>query len=346
MLLSIGDQVKPGSYRLHSVFTRVVSFERRGRLITLVDEAIGPGPLNIVLRGFVALQVFRSGGSAERRCVRGQESAALCRAAEPPKGWGHVQLEITTRTVRFAGQRYRFASHQRYHSGIELKDGGRFRPNLATLREALLEDAPAQSLAFLLDGKRRKNFRPGFERAYAAQIGHAVRQVFGGRLLQGIRCLKGCGMGLTPGGDDFIAGLLIGLHVLQKLHGRDYRATREAIFRAARADNLFSNTFLDMARRGMVFGRLKNLLVALASGSAALVRVAAQELFTVGHTSGADLATGLFMILSSRLHQDWVGTLRRDVRGRPGTDVSAKRPYQARVSLGLSEPASIAMVGA
>ena len=52
MLLSIGDQVKPGSYRLHSVFKRAVNFEHRGRLISVVDEAIGPGPLNVVLRNF------------------------------------------------------------------------------------------------------------------------------------------------------------------------------------------------------------------------------------------------------------------------------------------------------
>ena len=49
-LLSIGDQVRPGTYRFHSRFKRVVNFEHGGRLIAVVDETIGPGPLNIVLR--------------------------------------------------------------------------------------------------------------------------------------------------------------------------------------------------------------------------------------------------------------------------------------------------------
>ena len=199
----------------------------------------------------------------------------------------------------------------------------RFRQNLSVLRKSLEEDAPAKSLAFLLDGQRRKNFRPGFERAYAEEIERAVRQVFHGRLLAGIRRLSGCGLGLTPGGDDFIAGLLIGLHVLQKLQGEDYRPAREAVFRAARADNVFSNTFLDLAHRGRVFGRLKDLLVALASGSAASVRASARALFAVGNTSGADLATGFLMTLS----------------------LQAATTARWKLSLGLSEPASAAMVG-
>jgi len=42
MLISIGDQVKPGSYRLHSRFNRAVNFTRAGRLVSIVDESIGP----------------------------------------------------------------------------------------------------------------------------------------------------------------------------------------------------------------------------------------------------------------------------------------------------------------
>jgi hypothetical protein len=113
--------------------------------------------------------------------------------------------------------------------------------------------------------------------------------------------LKGCGLGLTPSGDDFIAGLLIGLHVLQKLSGQNLQPTIDAIFRAARGDNIFSNTFLDLARRGLLFGRIKALLLALISGSRGSVRRAAEALFAVGASSGADLATGLFMTLDGNV---------------------------------------------
>jgi hypothetical protein len=173
--------------------------------------------------------------------------------------------------------------------------------NLSALGETLKDAAPPKSLAFLLDAQRRKNFRPGFERAFAKQITRGVHQVFHGRLLPGIRQLKGCGLGLTPAGDDFIAGLLIGLHLLQELRGQDFQPTANAIFRAARGKNIFSNTFLDLARQGLLFGHLKDLLLALVLGRKSSVRRAAKKLFTVGETSGADLATGLFLTLQPSL---------------------------------------------
>ena len=146
-----------------------------------------------------------------------------------------------------------------------------------------------------MDGKRHKQFRAGFERIFAAQITRGVHQVFHGRLLQGVRQLKGCGLGLPPAGDDFLAGYLIGLHVTQKLRGQNAQPAANPVFRVARGRNIFSNTFLDLARRGLLFGRMKDLVLALVSGSEGAVRRASRKLFAMGETSGADLATGLFM---------------------------------------------------
>ena len=277
-LLSIGDQVKPGTYRFHSRFNRAVNFEHRGRLIAVVDEAIGPGPLNIVLRG------LGKGGLGNPL---------------PP-------LRVTARTVWFAEHLCHYSSRHRYDSNLacEAKDLDRLQHNLAALGEALRKAAPPKSLAFLLDGQRRKNFRAGFERAFAEQIQRGVRQVFHGRLLQGIRCLKGCGLGLTPSGDDFIAGLLIGLHLLEKLRRQDFQPIAEAVFRAAQGDNLFANTFLDLARRGLLFGHMKDLILALVSGGEGAVRQAAAKMFAIGESSGADLVTGFLMtVCNLRTHR-------------------------------------------
>jgi hypothetical protein len=46
---------------------------------------------------------------------------------------------------------------------------------------------------------------------------------------------------------------------------------------------------------------MKELLLSLASGSPGSVRRAANALFAVGETSGADLAVGLFMTLHAEL---------------------------------------------
>jgi len=410
-LLSIGDQVKPGTYRFHSRFNRVVNFEHQGLLIAVVDVAIGPGPLNIVLRG---RKRALAPGPAETgpSILKGLHNPAQGWIASPVPGGPTLgkqpsklsnpegvdsrtplgpppPLQITSRTVFFAGHRYHFTSRQRYDSTLNcpVKDLHRLQHNLSALGDALKEVAPPKSLAFLLDRKRRKHFRGGFERAFVAQIMRGVDQVFHGHLLQGIRHLKGCGLGLTPGGDDFIAGLLIGVHLVQRLRtpdplpdsgevwnlpvprfklgasfpltpalslgerenhlprcgkatragipsdgrrgtlsrreragvrgnrahavstargclrlrGQEFQPAVDAVFRAAQGDNIFSNTSLGLARRGLLFGRLKELVVALTGGRQKAVGQAARKLFAVGETSGADLATGLFMTLRASL---------------------------------------------
>ena len=381
MLLSIGDQIRPGTYRFQSRFDRAVNFEHDGRLIAVVDESIGPGPLNIVLRG---LKLAQSQSETEPvpsilkglphsaqgwiAGVQGRPEGVASRLPTDPL----PPLRVSPTTILFAGHRCHFTARHRYHSTLDLaatmrlaetplmrRSGNRtarsvwsawsllplsncpapydsaskldalqtlraaahpqapsqpanslefgsatlrhFHRNLSVLAESLKADASPKSLAFLLDTKRRQNFRPGFERAFAAQITRGVHQVFHGPLLPGIRQLKGCGLGLTPAGDDFIAGFLIGLHLLSKLHGQDSQSTADAVFRAARGKNIFSNTFLDLARRGLLFGHLKDLLLALSTGSETSVRKATSRLFAIGETSGADLATGVFLTLQSAL---------------------------------------------
>ena len=186
-------------------------------------------------------------------------------------------------------------------------DSSHFHRNLSFFEELLRTTAPPNSLAFLLDEKRIENFRPGFERSFAERVERGVHRIFNGRLLDGVRSLKGCGWGLTPSGDDFIAGLLIGLNLLQKMRGEDYRPILDAAFQAAQAGNIFSNTFLDLARRGLLFARMKELISSLTHGSADAVRKATERLFAVGETSGADLGTGFFMTMhvESSVLQEW-----------------------------------------
>ena len=55
-LLSIGDEVREGTYKLHSRFDRAVNFTDGRRLVTLVTPDIGAGPVNIVVRDLTPAQ--------------------------------------------------------------------------------------------------------------------------------------------------------------------------------------------------------------------------------------------------------------------------------------------------
>ena len=263
-LLSIGDHVEPGDCEFHSRFNRAVNFRQGGSLVSVVTEDIGPGPLNIVMRDLHA-------------------------------GQTHKPLRISDDKVVFDGREFPFTSRHRYCSTIESGTAvfPRFRRNLSLFGELLQTTSHPKSLAFLLNGNRTQNFRSGFEQTFVKQVKRSVGQIFSGDRLNGVRTLSGCGLGLTPSGDDFIAGLLIGLN----LRGTGFRGLVERVFAVARSDNIFSNTFLDLARRGLLFGRMKNLILALRHDDEDVVRKSAESLFAIGESSGADLGTGFFMTL-------------------------------------------------
>jgi len=291
MLVSIGDQVREGTYPFHSRFRRAINFRCGSRWVSLVDEEVGDGPQNIVIRDFDVEPVP-------------SESAPLM---------------ITANTVGFGPHRFPFTGNDTYCSTVLVDDWDPwlFDLNLSVLDSELRAASPPKSLAFLLDESRIMNFRPGFERAFTDQIRRGVRQIICGHVLDGVRTLKGCGLGLTPSGDDFIAGLLIGLNLLRQissLEGRTFTPIptsgparpfgmefADEIFRAAKTGNVFSHTFLDLARRGLLFGRMKNLVHALLHQGEDAVRKSAAKLLAIGASSGADLATGFLLTVRGDL---------------------------------------------
>jgi hypothetical protein len=271
-LLSVGDQVEPGSYTVHSRFQRAVNFSNGRHLVFLLNREIGVGPLNIVLAGAGSRQAL-----ACVSCLRVEE---------------HL-LEVDG--IRFNVDR----SACCYHSDFTFQDYncGCLASNLALFRQLLAETSAANSLAFLIAAERVGNFTSAVERAFVSRIQRGAEQIFEGSLLEGVAMLKGCGAGLTPSGDDFIAGVLLGLHLVQQLRQREMCQVIDAIFRAAIGHNIFSNTFLELASRGLLFEKMRRLIMVMLGGEADTVRAAALDLFAIGATSGADLGTGFLMTL-------------------------------------------------
>jgi hypothetical protein len=274
-LVSIGDQVREGTYPFHSRFRRAVNFRCGTQLISVVDEEISDGPLNIVIRDFHG------------------ESTGV--EAGP--------LSVGANSVVLGSLHFEFTDADCYHSDLILDDWdpNLFDQNLGVLEDELRIASSPRSLAFLLDEHRIANFRPGFERALTDQVRRGVCQMQNGHLLDGVRTLRGCGLGLTPSGDDFIAGLLIGLNLLQQLRRRDYQPIADEVFRAAKTGNIFSNSFLDLARRGLLFGRVKELVLALMYESEQMVRSSAAKLMAIGGSSGADLGTGFLLTVRGEM---------------------------------------------
>jgi hypothetical protein len=342
MLLSIGDEVREGIYRLHSRFDRAINFTDGRTLVTLVTPDVGAGPVNIVVaslpRASTTPKSSTSPGS--RTSPNGQsEPAALGQQphnpqlvqppfkspapAAPPKAHdstasgdgtpfkpacpisplsrdSHIGptdevLRVERCSVLLANRRWSRTRAQSYESPLQIRKGTKrtvFRRNLQALARFLAAEAHPKSLAFLLDERRLTNFQTGFEKAMVRRIAASVRQM---PERSSVRRLAGCGVGLTPSGDDFIAGTLVALNVLQALTGRDLRGTIKNICAAAERGELLSNTFRRLASEGKVTQRMKNLVSALLASEVGEVFRCARRLLDVGETSGADWMTGLVM---------------------------------------------------
>lgn len=110
-------------------------------------------------------------------------------------------------------------------------------------------------------------------------------------LRHAVRALVGLGSGSTPGGDDVLAGTLAGLAATR----RDVRSQQIAAAALPDLDSrtpLMSADLLRLAAAGHVCTEAGAVLRATAGPRAGLHKALA-ALLAVGHTSGADLATGL-----------------------------------------------------
>jgi len=101
--------------------------------------------------------------------------------------------------------------------------------------------------------------------------------------------LAGRGAGLTPAGDDVLAGLLL---VARMRAGPAAEPSLVGVAETCRTHDL-SRAFLAQAARGRSLAAVHDLLAACAEGDDGAARRAVARLAGIGHTSGLDLAYGV-----------------------------------------------------
>lgn len=152
------------------------------------------------------------------------------------------------------------------------------------------------SLAFLMKPELEENFETRFQKAFVKQIKLAWKEISEGNLLQGIKKIKGAGMGLTPGGDDFITGMLYALFLIDKTENKDTSKLRKSIYEAAISNNDISRNMIYHASRGAYFKQFKELQIAFINNDK-YVKDYLIKLIKIGETSGSDMLTGYFLCL-------------------------------------------------
>ncbi len=302
-LISMGDCISPGEYLLHSRFTKAANFFNRadGYLATVVTPSVGNGPANLVVAGF-----------------QPKEARALIVLSAGHVHLNGLELVDTTRIFRS-----RLVPEQWEHNFLVAA--------IAHLERCLVNLASPESLVFLLYNDNdtaagmgtpasfsapptlpkatfkelvKNRLRQGVDTIFSPQSGEH-KQGWPGTaddvqaVIRGVEMIEGLGWGLTPCGDDFVAGMLAALTVwsprplvqplLERL--RQHVGTRRS------NHNPLTRAFLTMAAGGYFFEKMHTLTDALAARDRSQIELATSDLLAHGETSGADMATGFLLTL-------------------------------------------------
>lgn len=179
----------------------------------------------------------------------------------------------------------------------------RLAVNLETLRRTVTADGKAGGLWAFGSGRpghtmlaRELSLRARALRACLLEDRTAEALASGCRLL-------GLGVGLTPAGDDFLAGLLLSFKLPAAPFGaRHQRLAAGLLSEAATATGLISRSMLRHAVGGWAAADIIALADALTTAGENETRRAAGRLLATGATSGTDLAVGLATGLELALH--------------------------------------------
>jgi hypothetical protein len=175
--------------------------------------------------------------------------------------------------------------------------------------QALVASSPA--LLEVLEGEPAASF--GLSLADALDLAGALAGGDGGGALGAI----GLGPGLTPAGDDVVAGALAVLALCERLDD-GLKAAIAAC--ACTRTTALSAALIVAASRGQVIPQAAGVLNALAAGGPLdRLRSAAAELFGVGATSGHDLCAGMAgaLLASARPCEDGAGGELATITRRP-----------------------------
>lgn len=183
----------------------------------------------------------------------------------------------------------------------------------AIFQEALLQQGKGGGLLGLTRPGEEQNL---FEREAAGILRRIFQQIPDGAHINGLSHLVGLGPGLTPSGDDFIAGFLLGEEILSlltapqgKIHSRPIhtviplKINKGELWHGLTATNDGGRTLLYQTLLGCfpnyLISMAKNLGKAQAMGDMA---DAVRRAVSHGETSGTDALVGLWFYLNASVN--------------------------------------------
>lgn len=274
---------RPGlEARVESAFAEALNLVTpQGAAFALVSRRVGNGPLNALVSPPQALAAVPPGallaGDGQWLTLDAERRLALAPAVEWDPLPDYRGLAAGPQTVRH---------------------------NLAWLPGYLAQRAPAASLAAQVPtgGWPAAALVQVQAGALIAGLLHSYRQDDLAQVAALASRLAGLGPGLTPAGDDWLAGWLVGLHAAAALETPPLPpvAVGRAVVNSAGARTTrLSLAFLQAAADGASAAPWHALLAALPAAAPGPLRTAADAIMHTGATSGSDMLAGFLAAFQS-----------------------------------------------
>lgn len=175
-----------------------------------------------------------------------------------------------------------------FDSTIPNLDVHSLRTKMESLFSFALSKAPPESLINLFTNDPSRTSLGRVQEAIFFRAHEGINLLKTGSVTDGANVLHGLGPGLTPSGDDFLAGFIIASHIRKGLDEELLESLSRALL--AESQNFITKSFLYFAIKGRIFEPLKAFLQSNTPTSA---KDALAALLSHGHSSGADFFAGL-----------------------------------------------------
>ncbi|MDQ7851010.1 MAG: DUF2877 domain-containing protein [Armatimonadota bacterium] len=254
--------------RVLATFARSCYLDLDGEVVAIVAGDLPAGPFAVVVDGTPPLAAVPVGAPAAAGGDRIRIAGAVEVDLRPAAPWDPL-------LAPWAGMPAHLDDH------------------LALLRRLLLDGASPNGLGRVAAGGRCDGPLARRARSALAALARGLRDRDARALGAAARGLAGLGPGLTPSGDDVLAGCLLALSLWPSRRRPDLRSliAGQAVPRTTR----ISAAYLAAAARGEAGGDWHRLRDALAASDPAAVRRAAARVLGWGETSGSDMLGGFLL---------------------------------------------------
>ncbi|MCD8481083.1 MAG: DUF2877 domain-containing protein [Candidatus Cloacimonetes bacterium] len=260
-VLSIGSGIPQGTFTdIFSRHAKAINFIWQRQVISLCSKALCPGHYRIILDCEELSQVH--------------------------------SIAIIDDLIKINGDVLSRKSCSHYQAPVfgEALDNPLLLQQLQNCRDTLSEQWPPLCVGALLSSGSEPQH--GFDLALSIKYNEGLKHLADGEFSKAIRCFKGKGYGLTPGGDDFLAGLTLGLAYRQRVEKKSLSEILDLLLFESLSENYLANTFLRQAYDLQPDQDWTDFLLALETSGD--VTRAMQRICGQGATSGYDALCGFF----------------------------------------------------